>query len=97
MPYVSLTAICGLNNGTTPQSLDQGSSCLLALLAYLTTLPEVMYIEPYPVLKTFNWDAAGIGQSGDATSTPAWGVGLTGQGQVVGVADTGLDVNNCFF
>ena len=97
MPYVSLTGICGLNNGTTPQSLDQGSSCLLVLLAHLTTLPEVMYIEPYPVLKPFNWDAAGIGQSGDATSTPAWGVGLTGEGQVVGVADTGLDVNNCFF
>ncbi len=97
MPYVTLTGVCGLNNGTTFTSLNKGSSCLLALLAYVTTLPSVMYIEPYPVVRTSNWDAAGIGQSGSAYQTPFWGAGLLGQDQVVAVADTGLDVQNCYF
>ena len=36
-------------------------------------------------------------QSWDATSHTVWEHGIKGQGQVVGIADTGIDYDNCLF
>ena len=33
----------------------------------------------------------------DTASTPIWNMGLKGQGEVIGVGDTGIDVDSCFF
>jgi hypothetical protein len=38
-----------------------------------------------------------LGPGGRKGSTWLWDHGLTGEGEVIGVADTGLDVNSCFF
>jgi hypothetical protein len=36
-------------------------------------------------------------QSNTAASTPVFASGLLGQGEVIGLADTGIDMNHCFF
>jgi hypothetical protein len=45
----------------------------------------------------FNFEARGITQSGTVFEEPFSKVGLNGYGQVVGIADTGLDDLHCFF
>jgi hypothetical protein len=39
----------------------------------------------------------GITQSGSANTYSVWEKGLRGEGQLIQVADSGLDVNHCFF
>lgn len=56
----------------------------------------VEYIEASPKLKFLNQYARGVTQSGDYQVTPLANMGLDGTGQVIGVADTGLDMNVCF-
>ncbi len=45
----------------------------------------------------FNHEAAWITQSGVDGHTPLWDLGLDGEGEIVGVADTGVDDRSCFF
>ena len=56
----------------------------------LAALPEVERVEEYVAPKLHN-DVARELLGIDAGANPGPGIGLTGQGQVVGVADTGLD------
>jgi hypothetical protein len=60
---------------------------------------EAQFMEPAVNYSVNNADAAYIVQSGDAAkkSTPLWDRGLHGEGEVVGVADSGLDHQSCFF
>ena len=64
-------------------------------------------MEPHAHYVTLNADAASITQSGSnpiggaggtpVGTTPIWDMGLHGEGEVVGVGDSGLDVGHCFF
>lgn len=78
----------------------------------LSKLPFVNWIEPELEVRVFNHIASEVLQVGSrlsdrqASSTsytggqqkhPFWDMGLDGQGQIVGVGDTGLDVKSCFF
>ncbi|GAB5037574.1 Hypothetical protein NocV09_08900070 [Nannochloropsis oceanica] len=78
--YMSLQQVCAVS-----------TNCTVALLAYLTTLSEVMFVEPSPVIVVSNLYSGRIAHSGTTTFTPLWDAGLKGRGQVVGVSDTGLD------
>lgn len=42
-------------------------------------------------------NSTGMGPGGQKGSTWLWDHGLTGEGEVVGVVDTGLDLSSCFF
>ena len=58
--------------------------------------------QPRPVAVAHNnyarWSVqAGGGAGSGGARTPLWDLGLNGSGQVVGVADTGLDDASCFF
>jgi hypothetical protein len=94
MPYVTVKGLCSLYDGV---DLEQAGSCALALLAYLTAQSQVMYVEAYSVISTFNWNAAWITQAAVQNSFPYYAAGLTGAGQIAQVADTGLDLDHCFF
>jgi hypothetical protein len=77
--------------------------CLLALLASLAAHPLVLHVGPKAALTLNNGRGARLIQtSANANSPyanlqPIWDLGLTGSGQVLGIADTGLDTSSCFF
>ncbi len=65
----------------------------------LSQYPEIQWIEKdletemTPDMKHVSW----VVQSAQKARQPFTEAGLTGKGQVIGVSDTGLDVNNCYF
>lgn len=81
--------------GTSSQS---STDCMLALFAYLSTLPEVSQIENVWQVELSNINAARIIQSGNSTNRPyeLWANGIDGTGQKIQVTDTGFDYNNCY-
>ena len=88
------------SNSTHPAK----SACLMALLAFVSSDPAVLFIEEYLKVKLYNAAAAYLTQAGNdgvyniGNSTfPYFSVGLDGRGQVAQVVDTGLDQNSCFF
>ena len=74
--------------------------------AALAERPEVTWIEPHMEYRVLNADGVQITQSGSnpiggggtiVGATPMWDMGLHGEGQVVGVGDSGLDGGSCYF
>jgi hypothetical protein len=67
----------------------------------LAELPEVFLVERIHHVGWLNDRTAGSIQSGvqghDMGQTPIWAHGIRGEGQIVGMADTGLDANSCYF
>ena len=67
--------------------------------------PETYWIEPAPHYTALNADAVAITQSGSnplgggipVGTYPIHQMGLHGEGEVIGVGDSGLDVGHCFF
>ncbi|CAM9547842.1 unnamed protein product [Ectocarpus sp. 6 AP-2014] len=74
---------------------DEG--CLSALLAFFSLQPEVRYVTARRKTATQNLDAAWVTQSAVDGYTPLWDENLQGQDEIIGVADTGLDLNHCQF
>lgn len=66
-----------------------------------TVTSEIFFIDVKQQVKPGNRDACYMTQSGAIQSaggvTPLWQAGLSGQGAVLGIADTGLDYYSCFF
>jgi hypothetical protein len=77
------------------ESLTDG--CLVALIGFLLAQPHVCYIEDLPSVVAHNIQGSWIVQSGEQGSYPLWDAGLRGETEVVGVADSGLDMRSCFF
>ncbi len=71
--------------------------CLSVLLAFLSSQPEVFYLEHRGLPVKLNQEAVWITQSGIPEHTTAWDAGLTGTGEVIGVADSGVDRYHCHF
>jgi hypothetical protein len=93
-PYVRVDNLKGLVHAVSPST---GRSCLLTVVAFVVSLPEVLYIEEYPPVYTANQVAAAISQSDTDDSWPMYTWGLNGTGQVVQLADTGVNRSSCFF
>ncbi|CAM9286969.1 unnamed protein product, partial [Ectocarpus fasciculatus] len=58
---------------------------------------RVVSVTGQSIPRLLNYLAKGICQSGDAQSAPLQDGGLTGEGEIVGVADSGLNDWSCFF
>lgn len=69
--------------GITPQD---NPHCLLTVLAYLVTRPEVAYLDELPQVFERNVEAAWITQSGEETTYSIWNEGIDGRSEV---RDTG--------
>ncbi len=72
----------------------------IATLAPLAaSWPETLWVDRRPVYRLLNDQSAWVLQSGldGAGATPLYDRGILGSGQVVGVLDTGLDADMCFF
>jgi len=70
---------------------------LYQLLSEIAHRPNVLWIEPYHAPVLLNDNSRWICQSYWSGSTPVWDKGIHGEGQIVGIADTGLDADSCFF
>ncbi len=65
----------------------------------LSRIREVFWIDPEPRRTLLNDSTVEVGQAGPAfgAGTPIFDHGIYGEGQVVGVLDTGLDADHCYF
>lgn len=113
-PYLRLSGFENIVRVASPErrlhhsnsSHPAKSACLMALLAFVSSDPAVLFIEEYLKVELYNAATAYLTQAGNngvwnkdtSTSTyPYFSIGLDGSGQVVQVVDTGLDQNSCFF
>ena len=76
--------------------------CLATALRFLThSIPEVTWVEERTQRRLQMADAAWMVQSGaqgtPTKATPLWDAGLRGEGEVVTVGDSGVDINHCSF
>ncbi|PNH12068.1 hypothetical protein TSOC_001006, partial [Tetrabaena socialis] len=87
-----------------------GAPDVAAALAWLSTRPEVHWLEPTPrLVRRDIWGdlvvqsgGPGLGPAALAQPTSAgahrfWARGLDGAGQVVGISDSGVDMDSCYF
>jgi subtilisin family serine protease len=68
-----------------------------AVVRLLSHRREVLWIERCSEIIPHNRFARGVCQSGSYGSTPIHDMGLTGEGEVIGISDTGLDMDSCYF
>jgi len=73
------------------------SGCVGSLIAGLAVRQDVCGLEIAADIGVSNYNANWMVQSGVQDETPWTDVGLDGEGQVVALSDTGIDVNNCYF
>ena len=57
----------------------------------------VVFVDVQPGARLQNARSAPLCQSGDFVRTPLFNHGLLGQGQIIGLMDTGIDADHCFF
>jgi hypothetical protein len=75
------------------------NACLARFLQIVTESVHVVLVGISPPLRMLNNFARPITQSGGITSAGSiyYDAGLTGLGMIVGIADTGVDQDSCFF
>ena len=84
----------------TPQKvvIETPRSRLAECVRYVAKREEVLWLEEQPQLVTYNSRATKIVQGGLANmANVIWQNGITGRGQIVGIADSGLDYQSAFF
>lgn len=69
------------------------------ILPRIARIEGMRWIEEVPeIVNDGNGNTAGTIQSGAAGMTPIWDSGIHGEGQIIGIIDSGpLDINHCFF
>ncbi|KAK9815904.1 hypothetical protein WJX72_011677 [[Myrmecia] bisecta] len=102
---------CNVSGGGRKLSIVAPIDRLQGLVHWLAEQPTVHWIAPRPKGRAANFFASAIGQcaraapvtngngqyAGDNGTHPIWDAGLQGQGQIVGMGDTGLDMTQCMF
>lgn len=66
-------------------------------LVPLAQIPAVEWIEEVPEYFLLNNRTKWVVQSNLTDVTPVWNHGIHGEGQMIGIMDSGLDYNSCFF
>jgi hypothetical protein len=67
------------------------------VLTTMHTLDGLVWADLQPPLRLRNRESTWRCQSGLQNSTPVFEHGLHGEGQIVGIMDTGIDIDMCFF
>ncbi|GAQ81098.1 Peptidase S8 family with Protease-associated domain [Klebsormidium nitens] len=87
------------------------SMCLNMAVAWLAGQPWAHWVGPRPVTRLHNMYSSSLTQSSMAlalspgvtdgvsygTARPVWDAGIMGQNQIVGMGDSGVDWNSCYF
>ncbi len=77
--------------------IDAPLEQLTAVVEKIAAIEGVAWIAPYVEPRLTNDDSIGPMQANAATGTPIWDRGIIGSGQIVAVADSGLDHNESWF
>lgn len=86
------------SNGFELLNIEQlDEECLMSYILYLAGSSSVLSISISSSPQLMNYEARGRMQSGKVEVEPYHEAGLTGQGQVCGIADSGLYDLSCFF
>jgi subtilisin family serine protease len=75
----------------------QSVTTLKKVTLWLSQQPLVHWVQEKQDITLRNSHASKAIQSVDASSHAVWNHGITGSGQIVGVADTGIDYDSCYF
>ena len=67
------------------------------VVAELSTWPELVWADVLGGARLLNAASAWHCQSNEPGATPVFAAGLRGEGQIVGIMDTGIDVDMCYF
>jgi subtilisin family serine protease len=70
---------------------------LAALIEEIEQTRNLVWAEPQAPVRLLNDASVWRCQSGEPEATPIFDSGLRGEGQVIGIMDTGLDVDDCRF
>ena len=70
---------------------------LAAVVERLESTPGLVWAEPQAPLRLLNSASVWRCQSGVSGQTPIFEHGLRGEGQIIGIMDTGLDIDDCRF
>src|SRR2546426_8876710 len=72
-----------------------------SLLPAMARIPAVMYVEPWREVQPLDWNAEALPKPGlpptDASARRLWANGINGSGEVITMADTGIDFDSDFF
>ena len=95
--FLSVSKFIDLSGWKLEDSASRHSGyCFVKLIEVISSLSAVLSISAQSRPTLLNYDVRGLVQSGVATHAPLTDAGLLGEGQVVGVADSGLDDKSCF-
>jgi hypothetical protein len=72
-------------------------ACVLALAQAAALVPSVLRVALAARPQLLNYEARGVVQTGKMGEEAYRAAGITGKGQVCGIADSGLDDLSCFF
>jgi hypothetical protein len=67
------------------------------VVRHFSSRPEVQWVEVKPRMQALIRWAKNITQTGLHNEGPLQHIGITGNGRIVGIADTGLDDESCYF
>ncbi|GMI14902.1 hypothetical protein TrLO_g7348 [Triparma laevis f. longispina] len=95
----TISTFSTFSNEIIVNGIQTSSTFSAAVVNNPTTGPKTFQIEADLPIHMYNEEAAWITQSGNRTDdhTPFWNHGITGSGITVGVADSGLDHQSCYF
>eukprot|EP00761_Pharyngomonas_kirbyi_P001595 gb/GECH01001599.1/.p1 GENE.gb/GECH01001599.1/~~gb/GECH01001599.1/.p1 ORF type:complete len:117 (+),score=32.10 gb/GECH01001599.1/:1-351(+) len=62
------------------------------LVSWVSIVPEFRFHN-----RNGNYISQGGVENANQGTTPFWDAGVTGKGQIVGCADSGIDYDNCFY
>jgi hypothetical protein len=92
---VALPSTSWLSGASQTPVLQAPLRSLNDTLQWLTQQEEVHAVDLVTRYGKRNQEAQWIVQSGDVDARTVWARGIRGQGQMVGVSDTGFDATNC--
>ena len=75
----------------------KNADALKGVIGWLVNQPLVHWIQEQKKITIRNKMAGVAMQSWNASTHEIWNRGIIGTGQIVGIADTGIDYDNCFF
>ena len=84
-------------NSENLESSASNVNCIISLILAASVHPDVLNIEVNTPITADDFESQWLTQSGSTGNRPFFHAGLTGEGQIVSVVDSGLDMDHPSF